>query len=35
MVLNTHQNSVSLKFDARNKDPKSFTFDKVCDGTVD
>ena len=35
MDLNTNNNSISLKFDARNKPPKTFGFDKVCDGTMD
>lgn len=35
MMLDTSSNSISLKFDARNKEPKTYTFDKVADGSVD
>ena len=35
MLVNTVNNSISLQFDARNKEPKTFSFDKVCDGSFD
>lgn len=35
MTLDTRNNSINLKFDARNKDPKNYQFDKVCDGRTD
>lgn len=35
MTLDTRTNSINLKFDARNKDPKNYQFDKVCDGRTD
>lgn len=35
MQVDATRNQISLKFDARNKDPKSYQFDKVADGTTD
>ena len=35
MVLDSTNNNITLKFDARNKEPKTFGFDKICDGTLD
>ena len=35
MQVEHNNNSISLKFDARNKTPKTYQFDKVSDGTVD
>ena len=34
MQVDCENNKISLAYDARNKDPKSFRFDKVCDGQV-
>lgn len=35
MIVDSQINDIQLKFDARNKEPKSYQFDKVCDGTTD
>ena len=35
MQVDGPQDQISLKFDARNKNPKSYQFDKVCDGMTD
>ena len=35
MMLDPGNESISLKFDSRNKQPQSFGFDKVCDGLMD
>lgn len=35
MHVDTPSNSITLRYDARNKEAKSFKFDKVCDGQVD
>ena len=32
MMLDTGNDAITLKFDARNKPPKTFGFDKVFDG---
>ena len=34
-MLDTGNNAISLKFDARNKQPKTYGFDKVFDGMAD
>ena len=35
MQVDGARNSITLKYDARNKEPRSFGFDKVCDGQTD
>ena len=35
MQVEANRNLISLKFDARNKDPKTYQFDKVADGSID
>ena len=35
MNLDTARNTINLKYDARNKEPKSFQFDQVEDGVTD
>jgi hypothetical protein len=32
MLVNTQDNTIHLKFDARNKQTNSYNFDKVADG---
>ena len=33
--VDSARNMITVKYDARNKEPKNFQFDKVCDGLVD
>lgn len=35
MHVDTSRNTISLKFEARNKEPKAYQFDQVCDGETD
>jgi len=32
MIVDDSRNAITLKFDARNKEPKAYSFDKVADG---
>lgn len=35
MIVDDARNAITLKFDARNKDPKAYSFDQVADGQTD
>ena len=35
MLVDSKSDTIALRYDARNKESKSYKFDKVCDGQFD
>ena len=35
MLVDSESDTIALRYDARNKESKSYKFDKVCDGQFD